>query len=87
MVPLQLFCDGFVRKKEEVLIYNLQQTFLLTCQEKGSVCSEFMRIPHILFDTRLIVYALFALLLVGDSWLAYKTTLVTGMSLYFVAFF
>jgi len=87
MVPMQLFCDGFVRKKEEVFIMDLQANFLVSCQGKDSICGKLITLPHYFFETNFIVYSLFALLLVGDSWLAYKTTLVTCMGIYFVAFF
>ena len=49
--------------------------------------NSIIRIPHdFLFETEACVYALFALFLVADSWLAYKTTLVTGLGLYALIF-
>ena len=45
-----------------------------------------MSIPYWCFTPEFCVFMLYALLLVADSWLAYKTTLVTGLGIYFVAF-
>lgn len=45
-----------------------------------------MMIFHGSFDSEPVVFMLFALLLVADSWLAYKTTLVTCMGIYWVTF-
>ena len=45
-----------------------------------------MFFPHLLFDNDTIIFIMFILHLVGDSWLAYKTTLVTSMGIYFLSF-
>lgn len=45
-----------------------------------------MAIPHQFFELYIVIFSLYALLLFGDSWLAYKTTLVTSMGIYFVSF-
>lgn len=86
LIPLQLFCDGFVRLKEEGMIIKLQANFPETCQTKGTLCSVMMSIPHLLFEVNFVVFSLYGLLLIGDSWLAYKTTLVTCFGIFFISF-
>ena len=39
-----------------------------------------------LFTSEVTIFVLFGLLLLADSWLAYKTALVTGIGLYFICF-
>ena len=45
-----------------------------------------MSISRYIFDTEIIIEVLFILMLVGDSALAYKTTLVTAIGIYILAF-
>lgn len=45
-----------------------------------------MELPYQLFETKFVVYSCYALLLLADSWLAYKTTLVTCLGIYMVTF-
>ena len=49
-------------------------------------CSRMMEVPYYCSTTEFCIMVLFALLLIADSWLAYKTTLVTGFGIYFIAF-
>lgn len=86
IVPTQLFCDGFIKEKETTLILKLQANFLKSCQGKDTACGKIMFFPHFLFDNDTIIFIMFILHLVGDSWLAYKTTLVTSMGIYFLSF-
>mmetsp|Transcript_14986 Transcript_14986/g.20334 ORF Transcript_14986/g.20334 Transcript_14986/m.20334 type:complete len:137 (+) Transcript_14986:456-866(+) len=46
----------------------------------------FFKIPHIIFETKFVIFSCYALLLLADSWLAYKTTLVSGFAIYFISF-
>jgi len=64
----------------------MQETFDGSCEESGSACSRLTTYPNILFRSETTVYVCFALLLFADSWLAYKTTLVTVIGVYFVIF-
>ena len=54
--------------------------------EKGSACTVVMSTSRYIFDTEIIIEVLFMLMLVGDSALAYKTTLVTAIGIYILAF-
>ena len=45
-----------------------------------------MKAPYVFNTTDFVIFTLFALLLLADSWLAYKTTLVTGFGIYLIAF-
>ena len=45
-----------------------------------------MQVPYVIFGAEFTIYMLFALLLLADSWLAYKTALVTGIGIYFMSF-
>ena len=45
-----------------------------------------MSIPRYIFATEVIIEVLFILMLIGDSALAYKTSLVTAMGIYILAF-
>jgi hypothetical protein len=51
MVPLELFCDGFVRTKEEDFVLYVQENFLTSCQVEDSVCGWAMNVPHIMFSS------------------------------------
>ena len=44
-----------------------------------------MGAPHWLFADFVVVFCCFGLLLIADSWLAYKTTLVTGMGIFTIS--
>ena len=50
IIPLQLFCDGYVKSKEQTMVINLQANFMVSCQVKDSACDQIMRIPHIFFE-------------------------------------
>ena len=88
LIPIQLFCDGLVRSKEQEMILNLQENgiFPASCQDSDAACSIMMQTPYVCFTMEFTVMVLYALLMLADSWLAYKTTLVTGIGLYFIAF-
>ena len=57
-----------------------------SCLDKGSACSRIMSTSRYIFDTEVIIEVLFMLMLIGDSALAYKTTLVTAMGIYILSF-
>jgi len=56
------------------------------CGDEDDVCKFFFALPHRLFHTKVIVYSCYVLLLLADSWLAYKTTLVTCLGIFLVTF-
>lgn len=88
LIPLQLFCDGFVREKESNFIKELQDTdWLGKCQDHDSICSRIMSIPNRTFcAVEIVIYVLCGLILLADSWLAYKTALVTCLGIYCMGF-
>ena len=88
IIPLQLFCDGLVQSKEQDMILSLQQSTHVpeSCRTKDGACSRILQVPFVLFQPMTSIFILLMLLLLADSWLAYKTTLVTGIGLYFIAF-
>ena len=88
IIPMQLFCDGLVRSKEQDMITRIQNSDNLpeSCKNDDQACSIAMQVPYVIFSTEATVYMLFALLLIADSWLAYKTALVTGVGIYFMSF-
>ena len=45
-----------------------------------------MWVPHALCQPESLIFMQFTLLLLADSWLAYKTTLVTSLGMYWVTF-
>ena len=50
------------------------------------LCDFFFKAPHTMFRTEFTIFSCYALLLLADSWLAYKTTLVSLLGIYFLAF-
>jgi len=67
------------------MIINLQAWSTCTPDE-SSACYYTMLAPVYLFETKYVIFYCYALLLIADSWLAYKTTLVTCIGLYFSTF-
>ena len=57
-----------------------------SCKAADGACSRAMEVPYLCFTTDFTIYVLYALLLFADSWLAYKTALVTGIGIYLLAF-
>ena len=57
-----------------------------SCTNVDGACSRAMQVPYVIFGAEFTIYMLFALLLLADSWLAYKTALVTGVGIYFMSF-
>jgi len=86
IIPLQLFCDGFVQSKEQTLIIHMQTGWIPCSDWSTEFCHVAIAIPHWVFRTKFVVFSCFALLLLADSWLAYKTTLVTCMGIVFISF-
>ena len=88
IVPIQLFCEGIVRHSEQHLILNLQQSnhFPESCQTKDAFCSRILQVPYMLFTPEATVFILFGLCLCADSWLTYKTALVTTVGLFYITF-
>ena len=84
IVPIQILAAGLVKPVEQALILRLQD-LPEYCINKGDWCNVIISSGHELFERDSCLIVIYILLLVADSLLTFKTTLLTTLGIYFLS--